>query len=122
CSPRFSGEVLSWFWNEPEGDKVRMPIRKYPPELRERAVRLCLESPDRPLAQTADQLGINRETLRNWVRQAQRDAGVRSEGPTTAEKELISRLQKENKELRKVNEILRAASAFFASEIDQTRR
>lgn len=99
-----------------------MPIRKYPPELKERAVRLCLESPDRPLSQTADRLGINRETLRNWVRQAQRDAGDRSEGPTTAEKELISRLQKENKELRKINEILRAASAFFASEIDQTRR
>ncbi|MCD0444236.1 transposase [Glycomyces sp. A-F 0318] len=99
-----------------------MPIRKYPPELKERAVRLCLESPERPLSQTADQLGINRETLRNWVRQAQRDAGTRSEGPTTAEKELIAKLQKENKELRKVNDILRTASAFFASEIDQTRR
>lgn len=80
CSPRFSGEVLSWFWNEPEGDKVRMPIRKYPPELKERAVRLCRESPDRPLAQTADQLGINRETLRNWVQQDRRDRG----GPSLA--------------------------------------
>lgn len=99
-----------------------MPIRKYPPELKERAVRLCRESPDRPLAQTADQLGINRETLRNWVQQDRRDRGATTQGPTSAEKERIRELEREVKELRKVNEILRAASAFFASEIDQTRR
>ncbi len=90
--------------------------------MKERAVRLCRESPDRPLAHTADQLGINRETLRNWVQQDRRDRGVTVQGPTSAEKERIKELEKENKELRKVNEILRAASAFFASEIDQTRR
>jgi transposase len=98
-----------------------MPIRKYPQELKERAIRLCRDS-DRPVKDIARQLDIGYETLRTWVRRDQRDRGVRHDGPTTAEVERIKELERECAELKRVNEILRLASAFFASEIDQTRR
>ncbi len=85
--------------------------RKYPQELRDRAVRLALES-DRPIAQIATGLGIHREALRTWVRQAQADAGRRPEQLTSVEREELQRLRKENNELKRANEILKAASAL----------
>jgi transposase len=97
--------------------------RRYPPELRERAVRMVLETIRQTgerhgvIARVADQLGINRETLRNWARQAEVDAGQRP-GVTTAEQQRIGELEREVGELRRANEILKAASAFFARELD----
>lgn len=98
-----------------------MPARrKYPEELRERGVRLVFES-GRPVAHVARDLGVHRETLRLWVRQAQADAGARNDRLTSAERERLKELEREVRELRRANEILKAASAFFASELDPTR-
>jgi transposase len=94
--------------------------RKYPDELRERAVRLVRES-GRPIAQIARDLGVHREALRGWVRQAQADDGSRPEQLSTAEREEIKALRRENAELRRANDILKAASAFFAAELDRPR-
>ncbi len=94
--------------------------REYPDELRERAVRLVRES-GRPIAQIARDLGVHREALRGWVRQAQADDGSRPELPSTAEREEIKALRRENAELRRANDILKAASAFFAAELDRPR-
>jgi len=94
--------------------------RKYPQELKERAVRTVLES-GRPIAQVAKDLGIGSESLRAWVRQAQADAGERVEQLTTLEGEELKRLRGEIRELRRANEILKAASVFFACELDPSR-
>jgi len=91
--------------------------------LRARAVRLYRESDPKPvIRQLAAQLGVHHEALRNWIRQDQADIGARRDLPTTAELEELRRLRKENTELKRANEILKAASAFFASELDPTRR
>ena len=95
-------------------------LKKYPDELRERAVRLVFES-GRPIAHVAADLGIHREALRQWVRQAEADAGTRRDRLTSEERERLKALERENRELRKANEILKAASAFFARELDPTR-
>jgi transposase len=94
--------------------------KKYPEELIARGVRLALES-GRPIAHVAADLGINAETLRKRVRQAQADAGQRSDLLSTQEREEIRRLRKENYELRRANEILKSASVFFAKELDPDR-
>ena len=94
--------------------------RKYPDELRERGVRLVFES-GRPIAHVARDLGVHRETLRLWVRQAEADSGRRGDLLTSAERERLRELERENRELRRANEILKAASAFFAQELDPTR-
>jgi len=94
--------------------------RKYPQELIDRGVRLALES-GRPVAHVADDLGIQRETLRKYVRRAQADGGLRPDLPTTQEREEIKKLRNENFELRRANEILKAASVFFATELDADR-
>jgi transposase len=94
--------------------------RKYPDELRERAVRLVFES-ERPIAQVARDLGVHKEALRSWVRQAEADAGQRQDRLATGERERLRELERENRELRKANEILKAASVFFAKELDPTR-
>jgi transposase len=94
--------------------------RKYPDELRERAVRVVIES-KRPVAQVARELGVQPESLRNWVRQAEADAGLRADRLTTEERERLKALERENRDLRRSNEILKAASAFFAKELDQPR-
>jgi transposase len=94
--------------------------KKYPDELRERAVRLVFES-QRPIAAVARDLGVHKEALRLWVRQAKADAGSRQDRLTTVEREELARLRGEVKQLRKANEILKAASVFFAGELDPTR-
>ncbi len=93
---------------------------KYPPEFRERAVRVARES-DRPIAAVARDLGMHHETLRVWVRQAEADDGTRSDRLTTAEREELAALRREIRDLRRSNEILKAASVFFAKELDQPR-
>ena len=94
--------------------------RKYPDELRERAVRLVFES-KRPIAHVAADLGVHKESRRHWVRQAEADVGGRRDLLTTSERERLRLLERENRELRKANEILKAASVFFAKELDPTR-
>ena len=94
--------------------------RKCPDELRERAVRLVFES-GRPIAQVARDLGVHKEALRHWVRQAEADAGSRNDRLTTSERERLKALERENRELRRANEILKAASVYFAKELDPTR-
>jgi transposase len=97
--------------------------RKYPDELRQRAVRLYRESDPKPVVKRlAEQLGVHPEALRNWIRQDEADHGERFDRPTSTEAEELRRLRKENAELRRANEILKTASAFFASELDPTRR
>lgn len=83
-------------------------------------MRLALES-GRPVAAVARDLGIGAESLRKRVRQAQADGGLRPDLPTSEEREEIKRLKRENIELRRANEILKAASVFFASELDADR-
>jgi transposase len=97
----------------------------YPPELRERAIRMVAEvRPDYPsdwpaIVAVAAKLGIgSAETLRKWVRQAEVNAGQRP-GVTSEESAEIKRLRRENAELRRANEILKAASVFFAAELDR---
>lgn len=98
--------------------------RKYPDELRERATRMAVEARRDPatkagaLARTGQQLGINPETLRNWVRQVEVDEGYRP-GTTTDDAQRMAELEKEVRELRRANAILRSASAFFAAELDR---
>jgi transposase len=94
--------------------------RKYPDELIQRGIRLALES-ERPIARIAADLGIHPEVLGKRVRQAEADGGARPDLPTSAEREEIRRLRRENYELRRANEILRSASVFFAKELDADR-
>jgi transposase len=95
--------------------------RKYPDELRERAVRLVFES-KRPIAHVAQDVGVHKEALRKWVREAEADSGGRRDLLTSAEREELKRLRKENFELRRANAILKDASVYFAPELDPTRR
>ena len=98
--------------------------QKHPAELRERAVRMVLEhqheypSQWKAICSIAEKLDLNQETLRLWVRRAETDAGTRP-GLTTDERARIRELEREVKELRRANEILKAASAFFGAELDR---
>jgi transposase len=94
--------------------------RKYPEELLDRGARMVFES-GRPIAHVARDLGIHHETLRKWVRQAEADEGKRSELLSSEERERLKTLERENRELRRANEILKSASAFFAAELDPHR-
>jgi transposase len=94
--------------------------RKYPEELIQRGVRLAIES-GRPVSRVANDLGLPAETLRKRVRQAEADEGLRPDLPTSEEREEIKALRKEVFELRRANEILKAASVFFATELDADR-
>src|SRR5215207_4953618 len=87
----------------------------YPPEFRAEAVRLVREGGRTP-RQLAEDLGCSDETIRMWVRQAERDAGERGDGLTTAERDELRRLRTEKRVLREEREILRKAAAFFAKE------
>ena len=98
---------------------------RYSPEVRERAVRLFQESEHKhssrsaALASVAQKIGCNPETLRAWVRAAETDEGKRP-GLTTSERDRIKELERENRELKRANEILRKASAYFAqAELDR---
>jgi transposase len=98
---------------------------KYAPEVRERAIRMVREhGAEHPsqwaaIASIASKLGCTTETLRRWVRQAERDAGQRP-GVTTDERQRLKELERENHELKRANEILRKASAYFAqAELDR---
>jgi len=93
--------------------------------VRERAVRLVLEHEDEYTSQwaaiqsIAEKIGCSGETLRNWVRQAERDEGRRP-GLSTGDRQRLKELERENRELRRANEILRKAAAFFAqAELDR---
>ena len=99
--------------------------KRYPAELRERAVRLVFEHDGQhesqwaAIASVAPKVGCTTETLRRWVRQAERDQGRRA-GLTSTERDRLKELERENRELRRANEILRKASAFFAqAELDR---
>lgn len=99
--------------------------KKFSDELRERATRMAVELRQDPatksgaISRVAEQLGMHPETLPNWVRQAEIDGGARP-GTTTAEAERIKQLEAEVRELRRANDILRTASAFFAAaELDR---
>ena len=98
---------------------------RYPPEVRERAVRLVVEHRDEyesewaAIKSIADKIGCSGETLRAWVRRDEIDSGL-VEGMTTMERDELSELRRENIELRRANEILRKASAYFAqAELDR---
>ena len=104
---------------------MKTTATRYSPELRERAVRMVLEhqgdhgSQWAAIASIAGKVGCTPESLRRWVRQAERDRGLRA-GATTDERERIKALERENRELRQANEILRKASAYFAqAELDR---
>ena len=94
--------------------------RKYPVELLDRAARLVFES-GRPIAHVAADLGLPSETLRKYVRQVEANEGRRPDLPTSAEREEIRELRREVFELRRANEILKAASVYFAGELDPHR-
>jgi transposase len=104
-------------------EKKRAPRPPYPQEFRERAVRMVFDhqgqypSQWKAIESIAGKLSINHETLRQWVRRAETDTGVRP-GLTTDERARMKDLEREVKELRRANEILKAASAFFARELD----
>ena len=103
--------------------------RRYPDELRERSIRFALdlvEGPERLSVNAAckrvgEQPGIVPDSLRNWVQQARIDAG-NAPGLTTDERARLVELERENRELRRANEILKSASAFFAAELDRPYR
>ncbi len=98
---------------------------KFSPEVVERAVRMVFDAKDQYPSQwaaiesIAGKIGCTAETLRRWVRQGERDSGAR-EGPTTSEQQRVKELEREVRELRRANEILKLASAFFAqAELDR---
>ena len=88
----------------------------YPPEFRRQAVELIRAGT--PVKQVAEELGVSQQTLRNWVRQGDIDAG-RAEGLPSDEREELRRLRRENRRLQQEREILKAAAAFFARETDR---
>ncbi len=98
-------------------------LKKYPDELRERAVKMVLEVREREgngrgeIARVGRQLGVHPEALRGWLKQTEIDGGQRP-GTTTGDRQRITELEREVRELRRANEILKAASAYFARELD----
>ena len=101
---------------------------RYSPEVRERAVRLVTEQVEQyesewaAIKSVAEKIGCTAETLRTWLRQTERDQGTRP-GLTTSERERLKQLEKENRELKRANEILRLASAYFAkAELDRIQK
>ncbi len=98
--------------------------KRYPPELKERAVRMARDAIAAQGGQSfgvvtrvARQLGVGTESLRSWLKQAEIDSGHRP-GTSSADAQRIAELERENRELRRANDILKAASVFFATELD----
>jgi transposase len=85
-------------------------------------VRLYEESGGRPVAHVARDLGVHKEALRSWIRQAEADLGRRRDLLSSEEREELRRLRKESQQLRRANGILKDASVFFATELDPSRR
>ena len=102
---------------------ARRRPQKYPDELRERAVRMVLEIREQTgekhgrITRVAKELGVGAESLRHWVTRAEIDSGRRP-GTSTADAQRIAQLEREVRELRRANDILKAASVFFATELD----
>ena len=108
--------------------KGKSPSQKrYPQELKDRAVRMVQQlrredpADNSVVSRVARQLGVGTESLRNWVKQADIDAGSRP-GLTAEEREELKRLRKENFELRRANDILQAAATFFGAELDRRHK
>jgi len=103
--------------------RARRKPQKYPEELRERAVRMVFEVREQTgekygvITRVGRELGIGTESLRSWVSQAEVDSGGRV-GTSSADAQRIAELERENRELRRANDILKAASVFFATELD----
>ena len=103
---------------------TKKPVGKYPTEVRDRTVRMVQEhqheypSQWKAIESIAAKVNINAQTLRNWVNRAEIDTGQRP-GITSDERAKIKALERENKELRRANGILKAASAFFGAELDR---
>jgi transposase len=101
--------------------------RLYPDELRQRAVRLVMEwreargVSDGGYTAVCTQLGLHRETLRRWVIEAETEAGIRP-GMARADRDRVEELERENRELRRANEILKTAAAFFGAELDRRQK
>jgi transposase len=105
-------------------DPIMAAPRKYPDELRERATRLAIEARKDPVGRAgaikriADQLDVHPEALRGWVKRAETDDGLRA-GTTSAEAARIAELEREVRELRRANAILKSSATFFAAELDR---
>jgi transposase len=102
-------------------------LTRFPQEVRERAIRMVLEHTEEygsqwaAIRSIAGKIGMSPETLRRWVRQAERDGGLRP-GLTSDERSRMKELERENRELRRANEILKSAAAFFGAELDRRDR
>lgn len=102
-------------------------LTRFPKEVRERAIRMVFEHTEEHSSQwatiqsIAGKIGMSPETLRKWVRQAERDGGLRP-GLTTDERVRLKDLERENRELRRANEILKSAATFFGAELDRRDR
>ena len=106
-----------------KGTSTMAAPRKYSLELRARAVRMYRTSDPKPqIKKLAVDLGVHPEALGGWIRQAEADAGERDDRLTTDERAELAALRKENVQLKRANEVLRTASAFFAAQLCATRR
>ncbi len=95
-------------------------VKAYPKEFREKVVQL-VQGGDRSQREVAEEFGISTDSVRRWVQQAERDQGSRQDGLRTSEREELSRLRRENRQLKMDREILSKAAAWFARETNSTR-
>jgi transposase len=103
------------FIMETMGKKKPRPRRSFTPEFKAEIVELCQRG-DRSIGQIAKDFDLTETGVREWVKQAERDAGTRSDGLTTAERDELAQLRRENRRLREDVDILKRATAFFAKE------
>ena len=116
--PRIRGHGNAYEPQARDGSSRATYPSPYPPEFRAEAVRLLRTTGKTP-QQVADDLGVSRQSVANWARQADLDDGRRDDGLTTAERDELRRLRREVRDLREEREILRKAAAFFARETDR---